>query len=77
MIRDAGFKFIRMDFGWGGIERKKGEYNWGAYEELTDNLDLMLGRQGNVIIVNGEAGRVIDANVCGVGNAMKPWQAPG
>ena len=39
LIATAGFKFIRMDFGWGGIERKKGEYNWADYDELTANLD--------------------------------------
>jgi polysaccharide biosynthesis protein PslG len=39
LMRDAGFKFIRMDFGWGGIERKKGEYDWSAYDELTANLE--------------------------------------
>jgi len=32
----------------------------GKLSELTDTLDLMLGRQGNVILVNGESGRVID-----------------
>jgi len=39
LIAAGGFRFIRMDFGWGGIERKKGEYNWSAYEGLTDNLE--------------------------------------
>jgi hypothetical protein len=39
MIAAAGFKFIRMDFGWGGTEQKKGEYNWTAYDELTANLE--------------------------------------
>jgi hypothetical protein len=39
MIAAAGFKFIRMDFAWGGIERKKGEYDWSAYDELTSNLE--------------------------------------
>ena len=39
LIAAAGFKFIRMDFGWGGIERKKGEYDWSAYDELTANLE--------------------------------------
>jgi len=39
LIAAAGFKFIRMDFGWEGIERKKGEYDWSAYEELTANLE--------------------------------------
>src|SRR6266404_2666600 len=28
MIAAAGFKFVRMDFGWAGIERQKGEYDW-------------------------------------------------
>ena len=35
MIAAAGFKFIRMDFGWEGIERQKGAYDWSAYDELT------------------------------------------
>ncbi|HTL55834.1 MAG TPA: cellulase family glycosylhydrolase [Candidatus Limnocylindrales bacterium] len=39
LIAAAGFKFVRMDFGWTGIERKKGEYDWGAYDELTANLE--------------------------------------
>jgi polysaccharide biosynthesis protein PslG len=39
LIAAAGFKFIRMDFGWHGIERKKGEYNWSDYDELTANLE--------------------------------------
>ena len=39
MIAAAGFKFIRMDFSWGAIERKKGIYDWSAYDELTANLD--------------------------------------
>jgi polysaccharide biosynthesis protein PslG len=39
MIAAAGFKFIRMDFGWAGIERSKGQYDWSAYDELTANLE--------------------------------------
>lgn len=38
-IAAAGFKFIRMDFGWSGIEREKGRYDWPAYDELTANLE--------------------------------------
>jgi hypothetical protein len=38
LIHAAGFKFIRMDFGWGSIERRKGEYNWSEYDELLKNL---------------------------------------
>jgi hypothetical protein len=39
LIAAAGCKFVRMDFSWAGTERKKGEYNWGDYEELLGNLD--------------------------------------
>ena len=39
LIATAGFKFIRMDFDWGGIERKKSEYDWADYDELTANLE--------------------------------------
>ena len=39
LIAAAGFKFIRMDFGWAGTERKKGEYNWADYDELAANLE--------------------------------------
>jgi hypothetical protein len=39
LIAAAGFKFIRMDFGWGGIERQRGQYDWSAYDELTANLE--------------------------------------
>src|ERR1039458_8152580 len=39
LIAAAGFKFTRMDFSWGGIEREKGIYDWSAYDELTANLD--------------------------------------
>jgi len=39
MIAAAGFKFIRMDFHWAAVERKKGEYDWSGYDELTANLE--------------------------------------
>lgn len=39
LIAAAGFKFIRMDFAWGGIERDRGVFDWSAYEELTGNLE--------------------------------------
>lgn len=39
MIAAAGFKFIRMDFFWESIEKKRGEYDWSAYDELTSNLE--------------------------------------
>lgn len=39
LIAAAGCRFIRMDFSWGGTERKKGEYQWADYDELTANLE--------------------------------------
>ena len=39
LIAAGGFKFIRMDFSWGGTERKQGEFDWTAYDELTANLE--------------------------------------
>ena len=39
LISGAGFKFIRMDFGWSSIEQQKGQYRWADYEELLSNLD--------------------------------------
>ena len=37
MIRDGGFKFIRMDLTWAGVERKKGVYDFArsGYDALT------------------------------------------
>ncbi len=34
----AGFKWIRMDFAWGGIEHTKGNYDFSAYDRLTAQL---------------------------------------
>ncbi|HOX56844.1 MAG TPA: cellulase family glycosylhydrolase [Candidatus Paceibacterota bacterium] len=39
LIAAAGFRFVRMDFHWGAIEPRKGEYNWAGYEELLANLE--------------------------------------
>jgi hypothetical protein len=39
LIAGAGFKFVRMDFGWGGIETRKGEFDWSGYETLLANLE--------------------------------------
>ena len=39
MLADAGFTWVRMDFGWGGTERKKGEYDFAAYDRLMAALD--------------------------------------
>jgi polysaccharide biosynthesis protein PslG len=39
LIAAAGFKFVRMDFHWGAVEPRKGEYDWSGYEVLLTNLD--------------------------------------
>jgi hypothetical protein len=39
LIAAAGFRWVRMDFVWASIERRAGEYDWSAYEELTTNLE--------------------------------------
>jgi hypothetical protein len=39
LIAKAGFKVVRMDFSWSATERKKGEYDWATYDELTDDLE--------------------------------------
>jgi hypothetical protein len=39
MMAQAGFRFIRMDFAWGGIEREKGQYDFSAYDRLMKALD--------------------------------------
>ena len=37
-IAAAGFKFVRMDFSWGGTERERGVYDWSQYDQLQRNL---------------------------------------
>jgi polysaccharide biosynthesis protein PslG len=38
-IKEAGVKFVRKDFAWDGIERAKGQYNFGTYDRMLDSLD--------------------------------------
>lgn len=39
MIRATGFKWVRMDFVWGAIEREKGTYDFSAYDGLVADLE--------------------------------------
>lgn len=39
LIAAAGFKFVRMDFSWAAIERKKGEYQWAEYDQLLQHIE--------------------------------------
>src|SRR4051794_10449603 len=34
----AGFRWIRQDFAWGGIERTKGQYDFAPYDRLMAAL---------------------------------------
>lgn len=39
LIAAAGFTLVRMDFLWGRTERRRGDYDWSEYDELTAELD--------------------------------------
>ncbi len=39
MLAEAGFRWIRMDFAWGGTERQKGQYDFSAYDRLLAALE--------------------------------------
>jgi hypothetical protein len=39
MLAEAGFKWVRMDFAWSGIERDKGKYDFSAYDRLMKAMD--------------------------------------
>jgi hypothetical protein len=39
MLKDGGFRWIRMDFVWESIEREKGKYDFSAYDKLLAALD--------------------------------------
>jgi len=41
---EAGFKWVRMDFFWQGIEREPGKYDFSAYERLLGHLDKVGAR---------------------------------
>ncbi len=38
-IHEAGMSWVRMDFFWPSIEKKKGDYNFSAYDGLMAHLD--------------------------------------
>lgn len=39
-IANAGFRWVRMDFTWDGVERSKGVYDFNPYDELVSALRL-------------------------------------
>ena len=38
MLAAAGFRWVRMDFGWGGSEREPGRYDFSPYDRLLATL---------------------------------------
>ncbi len=38
MLSRGGFRWVRMDFSWEGTERRKGEYDFSAYDRLLKAL---------------------------------------
>jgi len=39
MIAAGGFRWVRMDYAWGSIERERGQYNFSAYDRLIAALE--------------------------------------
>ena len=39
MLAAGGFRWVRMDFSWGGTERRQGEYDFSAYDRLLAALE--------------------------------------
>lgn len=39
MLAEAGFRWVRMDFAWGGTEREQGRYDFSAYDRLLAALE--------------------------------------
>ncbi len=37
-IAAGGFSIVRMDFNWGAIERRKGDYDFSGYDKLVEGL---------------------------------------
>jgi hypothetical protein len=58
---EAGYRFVRMDFGWGGIERRPGVYDFSAYDRLVAQLAKVNARPilildyGNRLYDGGQA----------------------
>jgi len=39
LLQAGGFRFIRMDFPWAGVEKEKGKYDFAPYDALTAGLE--------------------------------------
>jgi len=54
MARAIGVKWTRVLFGWGGVEREKGHFDWSRSDESVDAL-LRFGITPFVTLTNGNA----------------------
>jgi polysaccharide biosynthesis protein PslG len=58
---EAGYRMVRMDFAWGGVEREPGRYDFSAYERLMSHLKQVGARPifildyGNRLYDQGES----------------------
>ncbi len=39
LLAATGFRIVRMDFAWGGVERQVGTYDFSAYDRLVADMD--------------------------------------
>ena len=70
MARAIGVKWTRVLFGWGGVEKKKGQFDWSRTDETVDAL-LRFGITPFVTLTNGNAmytgiGRYDDARLAAI-----------
>jgi hypothetical protein len=77
LLAAGGAKFIRMDFGWDGIERKRGEYDFSGYDKLVQGmldrgvrLLLILDYGNDLYSAKGDSPRTEEA-----WNAFARWAA--
>jgi hypothetical protein len=60
---EAGYRFVRMDLHWGGIERQRGRYDFSAFDRLVAHLKKANARPifildyGNPLYDDGQAPR--------------------
>lgn len=54
MARAIGVKWTRVLFGWGGVEKEKGQFDWSRSDETVDAL-LRFGITPFVTLTNGNA----------------------
>lgn len=60
MLAAAGFRWVRMDLNWGGTEREKGKYDFGAYDRLVNAMEPHGNR---AILILDYSNRLYDGGV--------------